>query len=147
LDPGRLPGFRRQAEAAAGLPDFGWPGSAHTVLNPRGRLRCSVRMLAGVPILLCSLGVRGPTPSSAVRWGPCGAAQLRCAGLLPALFAGRRRYKEDISRDGDYKKGICSPPSQLTLFVPSRTSVSDGGNECPKGISQKFVGKVFLRNS
>ncbi len=34
----------------------------------------------------------------------------------------------------------------LTILIISRTSVSDEGNESQKGISKKFVGKVFLRN-
>jgi hypothetical protein len=45
------------------------------------------------------------------------------------------------------KKEFVARHLNLHFFVPSRTSVSDGGNECLKDISQKFVGKVFLRNS
>ncbi len=43
LDPALLPGFRRQAEAAAGHSCFGWPGSAHTVITPLG---CGVSSVA-----------------------------------------------------------------------------------------------------
>jgi hypothetical protein len=52
--------------------------------------RASGRACQFSSVLLCSLGVREPMPSSAARWRPCGAAQLRCAELSPALFAVNR---------------------------------------------------------
>jgi hypothetical protein len=57
-----------------------------------GRACCSVlQAAAAFP------GVRGSTPSSAARWGPCGAAQLCCAGLSPALFAASRGLTGTVS--------------------------------------------------
>jgi hypothetical protein len=90
LRPGPAPGVSKSGEGGCGASRLRVAGLRPQCSHPLGSwfgLRCSVRVLAGVPVLLCSLGVRGPTPSSAARWGPCGAAQLRCAGLSPALFA------------------------------------------------------------
>ena len=92
LGPGRLPGFRRQAEAAAGLPDFGWPGSAHTVLTLRGRGLSSCVALCACGracLLFCPSGCRGVPRRPwiyAVERGPLGALR-RCAAVLRRAFA------------------------------------------------------------
>ena len=90
LDPGRPPGFRRQAEAAAGLPDFGWPGSAHTVFTPRGRGLASCVALCAcwrACSLFCPSGGVARRPwTYAVERGPLGALQ-RCAAVMRRAFA------------------------------------------------------------
>ena len=83
-----LRGFRRQAGgAAAGLPDFGTPGSAHTVLTRTGHSVAVSALLWCV----CCLDERArasrsrpgegvlPRRLRAALWEPCGAARLWAA--------------------------------------------------------------------
>ena len=113
-----LQGFRRQAGgAAAGLPDFGTPGSAHTVLTRTGHsvavsallwCVCCLDELARVPRSRLGEGVLLRRLRAAL-WEPCGATRLwprrapapflcseQCAGQGRAravgFVAGRSRW-------------------------------------------------------